>query len=315
MRDVLQCAMKPRRQAALCAAVTVQLAAACLLGAGTAIATEQVDQSFTSGLSAPGLVGPDGASTFQFIGQVFTAGITGSLTRIDLYVSYIGLPTSPIDFALSASDPTTGIPVGPVLANASKLSDNQTGGTVPLETSSLPTPTRIVFPSPANVTAGNRYVVFASTNQVFVASPLSAYTLWLNRLSSYPGGNAVWLTETGWNFSPSVNAGFTTYVNASNEGATTANRAPSDILQQVPTPAGGCASVGQADLNWSGVDAGGWSQSWAAWGNGGQGGAICTDTSLRTKYRWLGHSVGPIGLPSRPQDTSDSKSRARSLQD
>jgi len=53
---------------------------------------------------------------------------------------------------------------------------------------------------------------------------------------------------------------------------------PPDLLQQVGRPAAGCASFSDPSLNWAGVEAGGWSESWAMWVNGGSGGPVCTRT-------------------------------------
>jgi hypothetical protein len=53
---------------------------------------------------------------------------------------------------------------------------------------------------------------------------------------------------------------------------------PPDVLQQVGRPAAGCSSFSDPSLNWAGVEAGGWSESWAMWVNGGSGGPVCTRT-------------------------------------
>ena len=245
------------------------------------MATERVDQSFTTGLSLSASVGIGfGGLTFQYPGQVFTAGISGEITRIDLYLTYTGTPTNPINFAVSASDPSTGAPVGTILASASRLSANQTAGTVPLDTGSAPTPTQIVFSSPASVTAGNRYVVIASSAENGFYS--NYYSLWFDPSGSYVGGNMVWENESGWQRNLFSDAGFATYVTAGDPsaggGETAVDLEPANILQQVSMPAGGCASAGSADLNWSGVDAGGWNQSWAEWARDGKGGSVCTRT-------------------------------------
>lgn len=245
------------------------------------MATEQVDQSFTTGLNFSASVGIGyGGLTYQYPGQVFTAGITGELTRIDLYLTYTGTPTNPINFAVSASDPTTGEPVGSVLASASRLSANQAGGTVPIDTGSAPAPTQIVFGSPASITAGSRYVVIASSAENGFYS--NYYSLWFNSAGSYSGGNMVWENQSGWQRNLFNDAGFTTYViaggSSSAGGETSTSVTPLDILQQVSMPAGGCAHAVHSELNWSGVDTGGWSESWAEWANDGEGGSVCTRT-------------------------------------
>lgn len=52
---------------------------------------------------------------------------------------------------------------------------------------------------------------------------------------------------------------------------------PSDLFQSIAHTgsASACASVSRPDLDWSGVDSGNWTQSWAMWPNGGTGGPVC----------------------------------------
>lgn len=52
---------------------------------------------------------------------------------------------------------------------------------------------------------------------------------------------------------------------------------PSDLFQSIALTgsASACASVTRPDLDWSGVDSGNWTQSWAMWPNGGTGGPVC----------------------------------------
>lgn len=73
-----------------------------------------------------------------------------------------------------------------------------------------------------------------------------------------------------------------TVIAASNDGGTDSISAPvagpSDLLQQVGKPAGGCQSITAPELNWAGVPNGGWHESWAQWVNGGEGGTVCTRT-------------------------------------
>lgn len=53
---------------------------------------------------------------------------------------------------------------------------------------------------------------------------------------------------------------------------------PPDVLQGVGAPQSGCTSIDRPDLNWGGSASGGWSLSWAQWGNGGLGGFVCLRT-------------------------------------
>ena len=65
---------------------------------------------------------------------------------------------------------------------------------------------------------------------------------------------------------------------SSNSSSTSAgNSGPASILQQFAKPATGTCDAAQPEgLNWAGVASGGWSESWAQWANGGQGGTVCT---------------------------------------
>ena len=65
---------------------------------------------------------------------------------------------------------------------------------------------------------------------------------------------------------------------SSNSSSTSAgNSGPTSILQQFARPATGTCDAAQPEgLNWAGVASGGWSESWAQWANGGQGGTVCT---------------------------------------
>ena len=65
---------------------------------------------------------------------------------------------------------------------------------------------------------------------------------------------------------------------SSNSSSTSAgNSGPTSILQQFAKPATGTCDAAQPEgLNWAGAASGGWSESWAQWANGGQGGTVCT---------------------------------------
>jgi len=71
--------------------------------------------------------------------------------------------------------------------------------------------------------------------------------------------------------------GYITITSASAPSSSTTNRGPAPVLQQLAKPATGtCDAAQPTGLNWSGVASGGWSESWAQWVNGGQGGPVCT---------------------------------------
>jgi hypothetical protein len=59
-------------------------------------------------------------------------------------------------------------------------------------------------------------------------------------------------------------------------GSSGGGAVPSPVMQQFGKPgAGSCDENASAHLNWSGVAAGNWTQSWAMWPNGGTGGPVC----------------------------------------
>jgi hypothetical protein len=66
--------------------------------------------------------------------------------------------------------------------------------------------------------------------------------------------------------------------------------APIPEIQQFGKPASEtCEAAAPVSLNWSGVSSGGWSESWAQWMNGGNGGAVCTRTLVYStgQSRWV----------------------------
>ena len=66
--------------------------------------------------------------------------------------------------------------------------------------------------------------------------------------------------------------------------------APTPVMQQFGKPASStCDAVAPESLNWSGVESGGWGESWAEWMNGGNGGAVCTRTLIYStaQSRWI----------------------------
>jgi len=65
---------------------------------------------------------------------------------------------------------------------------------------------------------------------------------------------------------------------------------PAPVIQQFGKPASGvCDSAAPESLNWSSVASSGWSESWAQWVNGGNGGGVCTRTLVYStaQSRWV----------------------------
>jgi hypothetical protein len=89
--------------------------------------------------------------------------------------------------------------------------------------------------------------------------------------------------QAGWNlhsFTPQTFA-YSTYVNTSyvppaSSSSSVAPPPPPDIQQHVGMPSSGsCSAIDDKSLNLGGAGSGNWTASWAAWANGGKGGAVC----------------------------------------
>jgi hypothetical protein len=118
--------------------------------------------------------------------------------------------------------------------------------------------------------------------------------------SVFPGGITVLLNSSGYTqlrFSKiNSTTTFVTLVFGGSGGgggssdSTAFSSAPSPVFQQFGKPSSGtCDAAAPATLNWSGVTSGGWSESWAQWMNGGNGGAVCTRTLVYStaQSRWV----------------------------
>ncbi len=73
--------------------------------------------------------------------------------------------------------------------------------------------------------------------------------------------------------------GYITITSSSSPSSSSSPAVPANLMQQFARPASGtCDAAQPVGLDWSGVASGGWSESWAQWANGGQGGSVCTRT-------------------------------------
>jgi hypothetical protein len=145
MRRILACVH--RRRAMLVGLVTILLAATF---APVAVgATGTLDQFYVSG-DVTGFVGVGGVS--PMIAQVFTAGITGTLTEVDLHMEAINTGSSPLTVQLQTV-PDGGGPSGTVIGSASVPA-----GKVPLYPNQGWVPVTISAPS----VAGTQYAIVLS---------------------------------------------------------------------------------------------------------------------------------------------------------
>lgn len=201
------------------------------------------------------------------ISQSFTAGLSGNLTQIDVYIEANNGPTSVL-IGIKAAD-GTGLPTGPLLSSEILTPSGFTNGIV-----------SVVFTNPAVVTANSSYTIVLSCTGCGVGSMFNQSTFTIGMPgTNYPGGLA---ERSDVNPHPWGAGGldlvFATYVSPASVAAV-AGPTPADVLQQVGLPkSGSCADVNDSKLNWAAVNSGGWTPSWAQWANDGSGGAICGRT-------------------------------------
>jgi hypothetical protein len=166
-----------------------------VLGGSAGPASAEVDQSQTGISQGVSTVGPT-----QSVAQTFTAGITGDLDRVDLYLSQGDVAaTAPLTVEIRAVD-ASGEPTGPPLASASVPA-----ASVPSIPGGWVT---VLFAPPAPVVAGTQYAIV-----VYTASSNSY--LWYGQAANpYPAGAAWFSTSppSTWSGPSSADQAFITYV-------------------------------------------------------------------------------------------------------
>lgn len=103
--------------------------------------------------------------------------------------------------------------------------------------------------------------------------------------SGSTSGSATVTFEDGSIFSPTTFSYVIAVTGGSGGGggssSTSRPSGPGAVTQEFGKPLSGtCDAAAPASLNWSGVDSGGWSESWSQWMSGGTGGAVCTRTLI-----------------------------------
>lgn len=175
-------AVGPRRRLLLCGyGGALALLAALLVVPGVARASSDVlDQSQTQVVFGYAAVGP-GFSGGQSLGQTFTAGLTGGLDRVNLYLTapayaegFPDVPSAPL--TVEIRNAAGGIPGSTVLASASVPASSVTssGGWVEVD-----------FGSPAPVVSGTQYAIVAYTTDT---DPNAAYEVGTGGAVVYAGG-------------------------------------------------------------------------------------------------------------------------------
>jgi hypothetical protein len=233
-----------------------------------ASATQTLDQEYDSGFNALTII--HGAEQSA---QVFTAGVTGPLNRIDLAVSNYG--TSAAELTMTIKNVAADVPTGAALASSSvpRASTINNGSWV---TFSLSTP--------INLVAGVQYAIILSTTE---PNNNNGYGWATNNANPYAGGQKSDSTNSGssWSVENGYFLGFRTYLYAPDVDET-----PPPVLQQFGMPSSGtCAASAPVVLNWGGAGSGDWGNSWAQWANGGKGGPVCTRTLVysNSSSRWI----------------------------
>jgi hypothetical protein len=196
-------------------------------------------------------------------GQVFTAGVTGLLSRLDIPLSKSVTATN---LTVVIQGVTSGLPNGTTIAsssvNVASIPTDPTSSTVSVN-----------FSSPASLVAGTQYAFLLQSTDA--ANAIIAF-----QGTAYAGGDKIY---NGFAFSGAL--AFATYVTTADSGAT-----PPPVMQQFGMPSSGtCDAAAPVMLNWGGAGSGGWGSSWAQWANGGKGGAVCTRTLVYSNA--VGHWI------------------------
>lgn len=256
------------RRLAIAVIAACTLSVPLILPAYASATTELDQQTFVDTSRTP--PGPLPTSSLSF-GQVFTAGITGSLTSASVLLFTLNASFPP-SFAqeIYAVNPGTSLPTGSALTSQA-ITPGPTAWTW------IETP----FSTPVNVTAGTQYAL------VVTSSDGAHRAYWAYGLA-YAGGSGVLGASGTWEVIPAPNAGdlaFRTYVTTGSPTPTPENgtdniaTGPLPVVQQVAVPnTNACADVTDSDLTFGSGVHGGWSKSWAQWANSGAGGNVCTRT-------------------------------------
>lgn len=173
---------------------------AFMLVPGAASAGTLDQQQPTAGDPA-GIVGPSSSSP-QSLAQTFTAGLSGLLDQVDLFLDdHFGPPSTTGPLTVEIRDTTGGFPGSIVLASAS------------VPESSVPTTpaafVAVTFAAPATVSAGVQYAIVAYTGGFDV------YNWWTANADVYAGGQACRSLASPpgpWSCFGTVDLAFRTYV-------------------------------------------------------------------------------------------------------
>jgi hypothetical protein len=193
------------RSVKLFAVVVILISAVVLLPINVA-AAGVLDQQQTTMNGSAGLFSSPPASYSQFSSQTFTAGLTGSLTEVDLAIACYSPTGAP---CTSNGDVTVEIHSGSrtgALLGSSSLGPSA----FPIIGSIIPSVfVAFTFSSPA-VVAGSVYGMVITTANAPGSPP--AYVVGKSSLDPYAAGMASFSTVTGWVDATYTDLAFKTYV-------------------------------------------------------------------------------------------------------
>jgi uncharacterized repeat protein (TIGR01451 family) len=172
----------------------------------------------------------------QWCGQTFTAGKSGSLSRIDLNLFCAGCTTQPPSIVISVRATSGGLPTGSDLASTTLTITDYSGSQAWYSANFVTAPT--------NVTTGTQYaiVIRPSTALARGAVALSDTANSSGTIGNdvYAGGAVVFSTTSGSSWAietgpkPSVDGGFKTYIGGSGGGYTSSGNLTSSLKDSNP---------------------------------------------------------------------------------
>jgi len=205
------------------------------------------------------------------IAQSFTPTMSGDLTSVSVVISDVN-QAGTLTVAIEGADLNK-------LPNGSRLASRSVSNSLIPNTQGV---VAVSFSAPITVQSGSRYTLVLQT--------ADGDFEWYRAMDNYPDEIESANTGGGWIQGPSINA-FGVYVTAEQTNSRTAEMdTPPSQIQQFGRPADStCDQASPEGLNWSGVSAGGWGESWARWMNNGLGGAVCTRMLVysNAQGRWV----------------------------
>lgn len=221
------------------------------------------------------------SSNSQWSGQTFTAGKSGSLSRIDLNLFCVFCSTAPPPIVVSVRATSGGLPTGSDLASATLSLTDFSGSQVWYSA---------LFAAPATVAAGTQYAIVIRPSAALSNGTLgfsdSAVSSTIGN-DVYAGGALVFSTNSGSSWAietgpaPSVDGAFKTYISGGTSGYVSAGDLISSMKDSNP---------GTATTNWSTL----------SWTN-----SLPSGTSIRFQAAASNNSAGPFNFVG-PDNTSGS---------